>query len=72
MNITLFFLMIVLPTLGLIAFICFAYSKEFRAFLDKNVMSLYESEDFKVYWKLKSDIAGLLFAAIHGSTDVGE
>ena len=43
--------------------------KEFRGFVDDNLMSLYENEDCQIPWKLKADVAGLLYIAIHGTTE---
>lgn len=43
--------------------------KQFRHFVDENLIDLYEYPDYKIHSKLKADVAGALYNAIHGSTD---
>jgi hypothetical protein len=43
--------------------------KEFRKFCDVNLMNQHEMPDYRLSSKLKQDVAGALFNAIHGSTD---
>lgn len=44
--------------------------REFREFVDENLINLYETPDLRIPSKLKADLGGALYFAIHGSVDL--